>query len=304
MEAARRLKARIQAHQITTGVLATDLLWPRLVEFLRLAEIDYLIADQEHGVHADALVAEVCALGRQLDFPVLIRPIDTEISTIRRAIDRGPCGLLLPTVESAAQLDRVRDSIWMPPRGHRRPGGPGNYWVDDFSYETWRRDVEDDFLLVPQIESLTGLERLDEIATHEITTAMGIGPYDLSMDLGVGAQMGHAKMKEEIARIRAAALRAGKSMWRIGHGPTIGCRGISLSLHRRAHGDAQGGPGTGATRDAGRRRLTHAKHDDGSKLSLLFPLRIQLLTISFGPLGILLGGIRKIDETECRPTPC
>ena len=40
MEAARRLKARIQAHQITTGVLATDLLWPRLVEFLRLAEID------------------------------------------------------------------------------------------------------------------------------------------------------------------------------------------------------------------------------------------------------------------------
>ncbi|HCL31509.1 MAG TPA: hypothetical protein DIC52_24165, partial [Candidatus Latescibacteria bacterium] len=39
---------------------------------------------------------------------------------------------------------------------------------------------------------------------------MGIGPYDLSMDLGVGAQMDHAKMKEAIARIRAAALRAGK----------------------------------------------------------------------------------------------
>ena len=43
--------------------------------------------------------------------------------------------------------------------------------------------------------------------------AGGIGPYDLSMDLGVGAQMDHAKMKEAIARIWAAALRAGKSMW-------------------------------------------------------------------------------------------
>jgi len=85
--------------------------------------IYYLIADQEHGVNSDTQVAQVCALGRQVGFPVLIRPIDTETSTIRLAIDRGPCGLLLPTVESATQLDRVRDSIWMPPRGKRVPGG-------------------------------------------------------------------------------------------------------------------------------------------------------------------------------------
>ena len=111
MEAAKRLRAKVQAGQITTGVLATDLLWPQLVEFLQKAGIDYLIADQEHGVHSDTQVARVCALGRQGGFPVLIRPIDTETSTIRRAIDRGPCGLLLPTVESATQLDRVRDGI-------------------------------------------------------------------------------------------------------------------------------------------------------------------------------------------------
>ncbi|MDP6017669.1 MAG: aldolase/citrate lyase family protein [Candidatus Latescibacteria bacterium] len=221
MEGARRLRAKLAAGQITTGVLATDLLWPQLVEFLQQAEIDYLIADQEHGVHGDALVAEVCAVARQVDFPVLIRPVDTESSTIRRAVDRGPCGLLLPTVESAHQLDRVRDCIWMPPRGTRRPGGPGNYWVGDFHYETWKREVEDDFLVLPQIESRAGLERLDEIAGHEITTAMAIGPYDLSMDLGVGAQMDHPRLMEAITHIRAAAERAGKTMWRIGHGPTM-----------------------------------------------------------------------------------
>jgi 2-keto-3-deoxy-L-rhamnonate aldolase RhmA len=51
MEAAKRLRAKVQAGQITTGVLATDRLWPQLVEFLQKAGIDYLIADQEHGVH-------------------------------------------------------------------------------------------------------------------------------------------------------------------------------------------------------------------------------------------------------------
>ncbi len=221
METAKRLRAKIQAGEVTTGVLATDLLWPQLVEFVQQAGIDYLIADQEHGVHGDTLVAQVCALGRQVGFAVLIRPIDTATSTIRRAIDRGPCGLLLPTVESKAQLDRVRDSIWMPPRGRRRPGGPGNYWVSDFRYETWKAEVEDDFIVLPQIESQVGLDHLDEIATHEITTAMAIGPYDLSIELGVGAQMDHPKLMEATGRIHAAAQRAGKTMWRIGHGPTM-----------------------------------------------------------------------------------
>lgn len=225
MEAARRLRARVAAGELTTGVLATDLLWPQLVEFLRGADIDYLIADQEHGVHSDTLVAEVCALGRQVDFPVLIRPIDTQAATIRRAIDRGPCGLLLPTVESAADLDRVRDCIWMPPRGQRRPGGPGNYWVRDFGYDTWKADVEDDFIVLPQIESRTGLKAVDEIAAHEIVTAMAIGPYDLSMDLGVGAQMDHPDLMAATAAIREAGARVGKTMWRIGHGPTMAREG-------------------------------------------------------------------------------
>lgn len=221
MEAARQLRAKIDAGRVTTGVLATDLLWPQLVEFLRGAGIDYLIADQEHGAHADDLVAQVCNLGRQLDFPVLIRPVDTEYSTIRQAIDRGPCGFLLPTVESAAQLDRVRDSIYLPPRGRRRPGGPGNYWVQDFRYETWKAEVEDDFLVLPQIESQTGLDHVDEIAAHEITTAIAIGPYDLSVELGVAAQMDHPTLQAAVEQIRQAGARAGKTMWRIGDGPTL-----------------------------------------------------------------------------------
>ena len=61
------LKDKVAAGQITTGALATDLLWPGLVECLMGADLDYLIIDQEHGVHEDKLVAEVCALGRMVD---------------------------------------------------------------------------------------------------------------------------------------------------------------------------------------------------------------------------------------------
>ncbi len=226
MKAAQQLKEKVASGQITTGVLATDQLWPAIVEYLRKAGLDYLIIDQEHGTHDNTLVAEICALGRLIDFPVLVRPIDCSYSVIRQAIDRGPCGFLLPSVQSPQTLDQVRDSIYMPPRGQRRPGGPGNYWVSDFTYERWKTDVEDDFIVLPQIETRQGLEHVDAIAAHEITTAIAIGPYDLSTELGVCFDMEHTKMQAAVARIRQAGEKSGKTMWRIGDGAKLAAAGF------------------------------------------------------------------------------
>ncbi len=220
MEAARRLRQQIAADQITTGILATFHLWPGLVEILRNVGYDYMIVDMEHGAHPDDVVAEVCALGRLIDFPVLVRPVAPEYPIVRRAIDLGPCGLMIPCVESAQTLDQVRDSIYMPPRGKRRPGGPGNRWVSDYQYATWRQEVEEDIIVLPQIESRQGLKNVDAIAQHELTTALAIGPYDLSADLGVCWQPHDPRLVEAIRTLKAAAQTAGKKMWMIGDART------------------------------------------------------------------------------------
>lgn len=230
MKPARRILDRIAAGQLTTGVLVTEQLFPQMVDYFKTVGLDYMIVDREHGAFDDGLVADVCTLGRMTDFAVLMRPIDCEYSTIRRAIDRGPCGFLLPSVESASDLDRVRDAIYMPPRGGRRPGGLGNYWVRDYSAETWRAEVEDDFIVLPQIETVEGLENADEIAAHELTTAIAIGPYDLSHAIGVNAQMDHPDFLRAVARIREAGEKAGRTMWEIGDASLVarGCRFICL----------------------------------------------------------------------------
>ena len=201
MKPARRILDRIAGGRLTTGVLVTEQLFPQMVDYFRTVGLDYMIVDREHGAFDDGLVADVCTLGRMTNFAVLLRPIDCEYPTIRRAIDRGPCGFLLPSVESAADLDRVRDAIYMPPRGRRRPGGLGNYWVRDYSAETWRAEVEEDFIVLPQIETVEGLENADEIAAHELTTAIAIGPYDLSHAIGVNARMDHPEFLRALARI-------------------------------------------------------------------------------------------------------
>ena len=221
MKAAQILKEKINSEAITVGLLMTFDLWPGAIDTAIKSGMEYIIIDREHGMHSDELVASVCATGRLANFPVLVRPVDTAYSSIRRAADMGACGFLLPTVESTDQLDMVRDSIYMPPRGKRRPGGPGNYWVPDVNYPTWKKEVEDDFIVLPQIETQTGLAQVDAIAGHEITTAIAVGPYDLSADLGVCYDPNDASLLEALGRIREAGKRQGKNMWHLGDGPTL-----------------------------------------------------------------------------------
>ena len=228
MKAARILREKVDRGDVVTGLLAMDHMWLQLIEISRNAGMDYLIIDMEHGSPNPDVVAEACALGRLIDFPVMIRPVDHEMSTIRKAMDLGPCGFLLPTVQSAADLDKVRDGMWMPPRGQRRPGGRGNGWTTEGSLKDWQENVEADFIVMPQIETQLGLDHVAEIAGHPITTYMAHGPYDLSFDLGVGGQMAGVEVTAANKQIQAAAHAAGKKMWVIGHGPTLRQQGFTF----------------------------------------------------------------------------
>ena len=216
MNAVASLKQKIANQDLATGMLAIDHVWTDLVELSMRAGLDYLIVDMEHSAVGPELVAEVCAVGRRADFPVLIRPRSNDYAALRLAVDLGPCGFLLACVESAADLDVVRDAIYLPPRGRRRPGGMGNRWVSDFGAAAWRDEFETDFIVLPQIETRAAMKKVDEIARHELTTAVAIGPYDLSAELGVCGDMSSPVLRTALHEIRAAAKAAGKPSWMIG----------------------------------------------------------------------------------------
>jgi 2-keto-3-deoxy-L-rhamnonate aldolase RhmA len=226
VKSAQILREKIASGRLTLGVIATMHFWLELIEIARSAGLDYLIIDTEHTAWDDERVAQACALGRMLDFPILIRPPETRARLVRMAADKGPCGFLLPYIESAAVLDDARDGLYMPPRGTRRPGGPGNRWMKDYNYASWRDFQENQWIVLPQIESGRGLENADEIARHELTTAIAVGPYDLSANLGVCWDPTHPRLLEAIERIRAAGRSAGKTMWMIGDPESLVRRGF------------------------------------------------------------------------------
>ena len=222
-----QLREKLASNVPVVGVMATDHVWPLAVELCQLGGLDYLVIDREHGYHTDEVVAHVCQLARIAGFPVIMRTVSCETSEIRRAIDLGPCGLLLPRVETTEELDRVRDAVFMPPRGKRRPGGMGNYWMRNVQYTTWRDELEQHFIIIPQIETRAGVENVDAIAAHPLVTAMGLGPYDLSADLGC-CYHPNEEHQAAIEKIRDAAAAVGKKLWIGIDGPKLIAEGYTF----------------------------------------------------------------------------
>lgn len=228
MKPAILLREKINGPAPVLGLLATFHFWPGLVEIAIDAGFDYLIIDLEHQTHNAQMVAEACAFARRAGFPVLIRPPSAEVTPVRLAMDLGPCGLLIPYVESVETMNQVRDAVYLKPRGVRRPGGPGNAWVKDYSYQTWKREVEDNLIVLPQIESKRAMKNAGAIARHELTTAIGIGPYDLSADLGVCWEPDHPRLVAAFEQIRRAGRAAGKNMWVVGDAAALMGRGFNF----------------------------------------------------------------------------
>ena len=213
LKPAAELKAKLATDDLVVGLMATDQAWPLLVELCQKGGLDYLVVDREHGHFSDELVSHICQVGRLAGFPVLVRCVSCEASIVRRAIDMGPCGLLLPCVESTEQIDQVQQAVLMPPRGRRRPGGLGNYWMKDYQYETWKTEFEEHFIVIPQIESQAGVDNSASLAAHPLVTALGLGPYDLSADLGCCWNPENEGYQAALKQVKAAADNTGKKVW-------------------------------------------------------------------------------------------
>lgn len=225
---AKHLKEKLASDVPVIGLMATDHAWPFLVEICQKSGLDYLVIDCEHGDFSDGLVSHICQVARLAGFPVLVRTISCEVTVVRRTMDLGPSGILIPCVESTEQLDLVQQAVLMPPRGRRRPGGMGNYWMRDFQYGTWKTDFEDHFIVIPQIESQAGVNNVDAIAGHSLVTAMGLGPYDLSADLGCCWNPEHEDFKKALNQVKAAADSVGKKVWAGCDGPALRAKGYTF----------------------------------------------------------------------------
>ena len=206
---ASKLKQRVRDRECTIGPLLTNDFWAGYLEIFRDTGMQYAVLDLEHGSCSLRQAEELCRTARLLDFPLLIRPEACVYHVIRKYLDMGASGLMIPWTETEAHIDILRDAVFTPPKGRRGPGGPAIEHNKSLDRAGWD-EIESNLFVMIQIESRQGLASVAALAREPWIDAVMLGPYDLSLNLDLWGQLGHPDLVRAIEQVRDDAARVGK----------------------------------------------------------------------------------------------
>ncbi len=86
----------------------------QLIEVLSQSDLDFVCLDAEHAPFDRSAIDACCAMGRALDFPVLVRVGDGSAREILQALDCGAVGIVVPHVDSATKAAEVARAASVP----------------------------------------------------------------------------------------------------------------------------------------------------------------------------------------------
>lgn len=203
-------RSRMQRGDVLIGTLVT-LGSPDVAEMLALVGFDYLWLDAEHAPSDFATVqAMVQAVGDRCSTRVRV-PENREV-WIKRALDTGCDGLIVPQVRSGAEAQAAVDAAFYPPLGKRSVGITRAHRYG-MAFQETVATANERIAVVVQIEHADAVERIGEILAVPGIGAVMVGPYDLSGSMGLTGQVGHPEVQRAIARVlsgcRAAKVPAG-----------------------------------------------------------------------------------------------
>lgn len=184
---------------------------PIAAEIVGQAGYDCVMIDHEHGPgDIGTAIALMQALGASGCTPCMRVPANDRVM-IKRALDAGVAGVMVPAVNSKAEAEDAVASCRYPPRGARGMAAPvvraSDYGAD---WQSYAQGADDALLVICQIESAAAVVNVDEIAAVEGVDLLFVGPFDLSANLGYLGQPDHPDVRHRIDAVEQAAKAAGK----------------------------------------------------------------------------------------------
>lgn len=158
---------------------------PVAAEVLALAGYDALIIDHEHG--SGDLVGAIQimqAMSATPASPILRVPWNDPVA-LKRALDTGPEGVMIPSINSADQAKAAAAACRYPPGG-MRGAAYGLVRASDYGMaaKDYFENVQDNLLVICQIETVEAVDAISEIAAVDGVDMLFIGPIDLSGSIG------------------------------------------------------------------------------------------------------------------------
>jgi 2-keto-3-deoxy-L-rhamnonate aldolase RhmA len=180
-----------------------------IAEIMADAGFDWLCIDLEHTVtdyhEAQQLIIAIQSKGLK----AFVRVGDNNARIIKRMLDAGADGIIVPAVNSALEAKKAVDSVKYPPQG-KRGVGLARAQSYGFGFDSYRDIKSKEIKLIVQIEHINAIKELDSIIQTDGVDGTFIGPYDLSGSIGKPGQWDEPEVKEALKTYEETAKKYNK----------------------------------------------------------------------------------------------
>jgi 2-keto-3-deoxy-L-rhamnonate aldolase RhmA len=210
MRIENKVKQKIRKGLPTFGswIMIGDL---AVAEIMAGAGFDWITVDMEHTPITYETLPVLLSGIRAHGAESFVRIEDNNPVVIKRVLDCGAGGIIVPLVNSGAEAEAAVKAAKYPPDGVRgislgRASGYGNNFSDYFD------SINEEVIVLAQIEHHQAVDKIDEIVAVDGLDGIFLGPYDLSGSMGIVGQFDHPRMAEARKRVIRATGKVGKAI--------------------------------------------------------------------------------------------
>ena len=204
----KTLKNKLKNNELTIGSWIM-LGHPMSVEVMALAGFEWLVVDIEH-TSIDLEMVQLLILTIQANnIKALVRISKNEEVVIKRVLDMGADGIVVPMVNSREDALKAVEYAKYPPKGKRGVGlyRASKYGVGFDQYKKW---LEKELIIIVQIEHIDGVKNIDAILDVDDIDGIIIGPYDLSGSMGYPGEFDRIEVKQAIEKTISSCKKKNK----------------------------------------------------------------------------------------------
>lgn len=199
LQFAANLRKRLRGRQRTYGGWLS-IGSPEVASIFAAARGDFIGIDMEHTTIELLTAQSIIRACHEYGRPCLPRVFSCNPEPIRRLLDAGADGIILPQISTREQIDHALEAMHFPPKGKR---GFGVAAAQRYGrcFDEYVRLAKEALSLMIQVENIEAVKNVDSLTSHPGVDAVMVGPYDISGSLGVPGQLEHPKVTEACQEI-------------------------------------------------------------------------------------------------------
>lgn len=201
-----QLKRKLAAGKVCVGATIT-MNSPTVVEIMSRIGLDWIWLETEHSSLTDDNVLCMLQATNGSETNTMVRVPWNDKTLIKRALDLGPDGIIVPLVNTKAEAEAAVKAMKYPPWGERG-AGLARAQAYGLAMGEYMQSANEEVMTTLMIEHIQAVENIDAILSVKGVDSVMVGALDLSGSMNMLGNTADPKVEAAIQKVLAACKKA------------------------------------------------------------------------------------------------